>query len=142
MSDITKSWSRYVRAVIGERRNNEVAELVGVTETTIGNWVNAKGFKRPGSEEVVKFARAFRQPLHEALIAAGIGNRGDYTHITMVTEPDLSVVDTAALSAELTTRLQDREGKARPRRTGATRVRQAGTIRQVKVTRAQTRPSL
>ena len=138
MSDITRSWSRYVRAVIGARRNNEVAELVGVSETTVGNWVNAKGFSRPGGEEVVKFARAFRQPLHEALIAAGIGTKADYNHITIVTEPDLSEADTGALAQELYLRTQDGEGKARPRRTGATTARR--TARQTKLDRATARP--
>lgn len=141
MSDVTKSWSRYVRAVIGARKNNEVAEMVGVSETTIGNWVKAKGFTRPGAGEVVKFARAFRQPLHEALLAAGIGTRADYAHITVNVEPDLSLVDTAVLAAELLERTQENgKGKGRPRRTGATTVRQ--TARQVKIGRAQARPSL
>ena len=141
MSDITRSWSRYVRSIIGTRKNNEVAALVGVSETTVGNWINAKGFTRPGSEEVVKFARAFRQPLHEALIAAGIGTKADYNHITIVTAPDLSEVDTGEIVTELYLRNQDAEGKGKPRgTTGATTTRR--TARQTRLDRAHTRPSI
>ena len=143
MSDITKSWSRYVRAIIGDRKGSEVAALVGVTPSTISNWINAKGYVRPGNEEVVKFARAFRQPLHEALIAAGIGTRADYNHITISTEPDLSEVDTGELAQELFYRTQDIEGKDRPRRTGATMSRRTTTNgRQVKLARGKAAPPL
>jgi hypothetical protein len=119
---VTETWSTFVRTVIGQRTNKEVAELIEFSESGVGNWVRGEGFAAPNAQHVVRFARTFRQPLHLALIAAGIGAPDDYGDI--VTTPDASALTTDELLDELRRRTADDADsppKENPRgRTGTT----------------------
>lgn len=67
-----KTWPQYVRRHSGAALVKEIGENAGVHPSTVGRWLPAVGRpKRPDGDHVVKFARAYRRPPVEALIAAG-----------------------------------------------------------------------
>lgn len=137
-SSVPETWSAFVCNAIGHRTNREVAELMELSESMIGNWVRGEGFEYPTAQNVVKFARIFHQPLYKALVAAGIGDDSDYGFVA--TRPDMSTLTREELLSELLSREQaGEEGfpKGRPRRTGArTAPAATETGRRVKLARA------
>jgi transcriptional regulator with XRE-family HTH domain len=65
-----EDWSDYVRRIVGELNQLEIAAKTGLAQTNIGRWLRgAPG--QPKADSVVIFARAFDQPPVEALMAAG-----------------------------------------------------------------------
>jgi transcriptional regulator with XRE-family HTH domain len=65
-----EDWSEYVRRIVGDLNQLEIAAKTGLAQTNIGRWL--RGIPQaPKVESVVAFARAFNQPPVEALVAAG-----------------------------------------------------------------------
>lgn len=83
--DIPASWSKFVQEAIGNRAltNGDIGEMIGVSESMVGNWINATG-SRPKGENVVAFARKFGPPLYKALVAAGYGEEREYRETVVV----------------------------------------------------------
>lgn len=84
---ITKSWSDFVRATIGDLAKKVVAERIGVSDSTVGNWVNGDHFSQPNANLVIRFAREFGRPIPDALVASGYGEENEY-HETVLTIRD------------------------------------------------------
>jgi hypothetical protein len=83
--DIPASWSAFVRGAIGNRdlTNGDIGKMIGVSESMVGNWINATG-SQPKGENVVAFARKFGLPLYKALVAAGYGEEREYRETVVV----------------------------------------------------------
>lgn len=83
--EIGLSWSAFIRGAIGDRdmTNAEIGDLVGVSESMVGNWINAKPGQPTGSN-VIEFARRFGYPLSDALVAAGYGEEREYRETVIV----------------------------------------------------------
>lgn len=81
---ITTTWSDFVRETIGDLPNKAAAERLGVSDSTVGNWVRGDHFSQPDARLVIRFARTFGQPLPEAMVAAGYGEENEY-HETVLT---------------------------------------------------------
>jgi transcriptional regulator with XRE-family HTH domain len=65
-----ETWPQYVRKVAGLRKQEEIAELTGLSQATVSAWLRgAPGI--PRAETVIAFARAFSRSPVEALVAAG-----------------------------------------------------------------------
>jgi transcriptional regulator with XRE-family HTH domain len=65
-----EDWSDYVRRIVGELNQLEIAAKTGLAQTNIGRWLRgAPG--QPKADSVVIFARAFNEQPVEALMAAG-----------------------------------------------------------------------
>jgi transcriptional regulator with XRE-family HTH domain len=119
---ITHAWSVFVRDAVGELTNQQVADRIGVSDTTVGNWVNGKNFTQPDANKVVAFARAFGRPIPKALAAAGIVEEHEFDETVVVRrEPDEMSTDEMLDSVmQMVATIRDREHpKASPRRTGA-----------------------
>ena len=65
-----ETWSEYVRRVSSPLTQTQISERCGVAQTNIGRWLRGDP-GLPRAESVVAFARAFEQPVIEALVAAG-----------------------------------------------------------------------
>ena len=65
-----ETWPQYVRKVAGLRKQEEIAELTGLSQATVSAWLRgAPGL--PRAETVIAFARGFSRSPVEALVAAG-----------------------------------------------------------------------
>ena len=65
-----ETWPQYVRKVAGPLKQEEIAELTGLSQATVSAWLRgAPGL--PRAETVIAFARAFSRSPVEALVAAG-----------------------------------------------------------------------
>src|ERR1700754_2127424 len=102
-----RDWPEYVLDVIAGRTPEQAGEMAGVHADGIRRWL--KGKNEPGAHQVVAFARAFHQPVAEALIAAGYIEPKDVI-ISKVIEVHQSVQDISddKLVAEIARRLRDR----------------------------------
>ena len=80
---ITQAWSAFVRESVGKMSNKAVAERIGVSDSTVGNWIRGSHFKQPDAKLVVRFARTFGRPLPTALVAAGYGCEVEYSETVM-----------------------------------------------------------
>lgn len=70
----TQSWPRYVRRHAGQNTPlKEIGRTIGVHPGTVGRWFPREGERqqRPDGDQVVSFAREYKRPMVEALIAAG-----------------------------------------------------------------------
>lgn len=65
-----ETWAEYVRRVSAGLTQTQIAEKSGVAQTNVGRWLRGDP-GQPKADSVVAFARAFKQPPVEALIAAG-----------------------------------------------------------------------
>lgn len=67
---LMETWPQYVRRVAGALKQEQVAELTGISQATVSAWLRgAPGV--PRAETVITFARAFERSPVEALVAAG-----------------------------------------------------------------------
>lgn len=65
-----ESWAEYVKRVSHPLSQAQIAEKTGIAQTNVSRWLRGLGGS-PKAEFVVTFARAFKQPVVEALVAAG-----------------------------------------------------------------------
>lgn len=68
-----ETWAQYVRRIAGTLTQTQIAEKTGVAQTNVGRWLRGDP-GMPKADSVVAFARAFKQPPVEALVAAGYLN--------------------------------------------------------------------
>lgn len=64
------SWSHYVRRITGAMTIAQISDKSGVAQSNVGRWLRGER-GQPKPESVIAFARAFDQPVVEALVAAG-----------------------------------------------------------------------
>lgn len=102
MPDI-ETWWEYVKKHAGAVDQQEIADAIGVTGSTIGRWKNGST-KNPDGNHVAAFARRYNRPLVESFIAAGYiepGEVGGDIEIGI----SMGEVSDAALLEELASRL-------------------------------------
>ena len=100
---LVQSWPEYVRKITGGLKQEQISATSGISQTTVSNWLRGAPFT-PKAETVIAFARAFKQPAVEALVAAGYLEASDAA--TTVRTP-LRQFSTDELMAELRTRYTD-----------------------------------
>jgi transcriptional regulator with XRE-family HTH domain len=102
---VEDDWSAYVRRVVGDMNQLDIAARTGLAQTNVGRWLRgAPG--QPRAESAVQFARTFgREPL-EALIAAGYLTAAE-AGATVILRPGLAEYSSAELLAELSGRFAD-----------------------------------
>jgi transcriptional regulator with XRE-family HTH domain len=65
-------WIDYVRKVVGNDRQIDVARKTGIDQTTVSRWLaGGTGPQRISSQSVAKFARGYNRPVLEAFVVAG-----------------------------------------------------------------------
>lgn len=110
------AWTQFVRrAVSGESLNQgQIADLVGVSPSTIGNWIKGENFEQPTAALAIAFAHALGLKVPDAMVAAGYGDSEDYDG-TVLTKPDPSALSTQELLDELQRRAECSDPKVRRR---------------------------
>lgn len=66
-------WHEYVKQVVGNDRQTEVARKTGIDQTTISRWLRPEqgGTARISSQSVAKFARGYGKSVLQAFVVAG-----------------------------------------------------------------------
>lgn len=66
-------WTTYVRRVVGNHTQTQVAAQTGINQTTISRWLNPDSTqgRRLSSQAVAAFARGYDRPVVEAFVIAG-----------------------------------------------------------------------
>lgn len=68
---MTGIWQVYVARIVGDRTQQEVAEMTGLSQTTIGRWL--AGVKAPTeTAKVAAFAQGMNRHVLEAFVAAAM----------------------------------------------------------------------
>ena len=67
---LVQTWPAYVRRITGEMKQEQISETTGISQTTISAWLRGAPLM-PKAETVIAFAKAYKQPAVEALVAAG-----------------------------------------------------------------------
>lgn len=99
-------WTTYVKRVIGNDTQTQVAAKTGINQTTISRWLNPDPTKdrRISSQSVAAFARGYGREVLEAFVVAGFLTKEEAGMTT--SEPaDLAEVDDATLIAEVQRRI-------------------------------------
>lgn len=98
-------WTTYVRRIIANDKQVDVARKTGIDQTTISRWLNPeRGSARISSQSVAAFARGYDRPVLEAFVVAGFLTARE-AGITPDLPPALEVVSSDELIAELNRRL-------------------------------------
>lgn len=99
------TWRDYVRQVIGDDRQVDVARKTGVDQTTISRWLNPDPDKtrRISERSVADFARGYGRPVLEAFVVAELLTEEEAS--VTVLEANLGSVPTASLAYEFVRRL-------------------------------------
>ena len=71
-----QSWGQYVRRITGTMTIAQISDHSGVPQTNVGRWLRGENVQ-PKADSVIAFAKAFNQPVVEALVAAGYVERAD-----------------------------------------------------------------
>ena len=96
-TQIEQAWSEYVSDLTTGMSQLQIAEHTGLAQTNIGKWLRGEpGI--PRAESVIAFARSFRRPPMEALVASGYLTTEE---VTSPLRPSLSVYEDGELIAEL-----------------------------------------
>lgn len=97
-------WSTYVKHVVGDDRQTEVARRTGIDQTTISRWLRpGSDAARISSQNVAKFARGYDRPVLEAFVVAGFLTADE---ADLKGQPlELAQVNSAELIAELQRRI-------------------------------------
>lgn len=108
----TAAWSKFVRESVGDLSNKVVAQRLGVSDSTVGNWVRGDHFTQPDGRSVIRFARIFHRPLAAALVAAGYGEEREYTEtvLSMPAPADMSDGEIIEAIDDLVTEMRRRRG--------------------------------
>jgi transcriptional regulator with XRE-family HTH domain len=67
---VFETWPEYVRRVTRGHTQAQIAKKSGVAESNIGRWIRGE-HGQPKPDNVLALAKAFGQPVVEALVAAG-----------------------------------------------------------------------
>ncbi|MDF3280442.1 helix-turn-helix transcriptional regulator [Gordonia sp. N1V] len=92
---MANDWWGYITRHAGERlTQKQIAEVSGVDQSTISRW-KREGANKP--ENIIKFARAFRRPPVEALIAAGYLTENEAADVVTIRPVAADLTDDALL---------------------------------------------
>ncbi len=145
--DFARNWSAYVQRQLDANGANlpltRAAELADITYNTLKSWVNATG-SQPSAANVLNFWRIYgdSSTLPEALAAAGYGDVDEYDTVVR-TRPDLSLLDTEELLAEMKNRVDDNPFVQRGATTTARKAaRKRADLRAVRLDHARNAPPL
>lgn len=102
-----ETWWEYVERIAGVVDQKVIAEAAGVTSGQVSRW--KKGDK-PGAEPVIHFARCYKRPPTEALIAARFLSEDEAAGIAVL---DLSVrgMSSDALASEIGSLVAELRGR-------------------------------
>lgn len=105
------TWSEYVRWLVGDARQIDVAERTGIDQGTISRWLRGGSAASVSYQSARALARAYGRPVLEAFTIAGILD-ADETGIQVPLILSLRDVSTEDLLDELRrrTRARDRSG--------------------------------
>jgi transcriptional regulator with XRE-family HTH domain len=67
---VIEDWPQYVRRVAVGLTQAQIAERTGAAPSNVGRWLRGER-GQPTASNVLAFARAFDQPIMEAMVAAG-----------------------------------------------------------------------
>jgi len=102
------NWWSYVQKVTGGATQTAIAERTGIAQSSVNRWKTVI----PRSENVIAFAKAYRRPPLEALMAAGLVSDEDI-ELTQVprdyaelTAEEL-VAEMGRIAAEMRRRIED-----------------------------------
>lgn len=95
-------WWEYVTRIAGTDEQKTIAANAGIGPTVINRWAN--GSNEPSAKLVVTFARAYRRPPVEALVAASILDESDASAVIEI-QRDLSNLDDDELVEEVRRRM-------------------------------------
>lgn len=99
-----EDWPTYVRRIAGRMTQAQIAAKVGsVSTANVGRWVRGEP-GQPNADNVIAFARAFNQPVGEALAAAGYLDEAD---VATAARTPLTEYTSAELFDELRRRTRD-----------------------------------
>lgn len=100
-------WSDWVRQVIGDDRQVEVARKTGIDQTTISRWLNPEEgtTRRISSQNVAAFARGYGHSVLFAFVVAGFLTEEEAG--VQIVEPALAEVPEEQLLVELLRRQRD-----------------------------------
>lgn len=98
-----EDWTHYVQRHIQGVPRKDIAKAVGIHESSVHRWINAKG--RPSAEKVIAFAHAVNRAPVEALIAARYLEESDLDKVVELTA-DPSGLSDQALVDEVAARLK------------------------------------
>lgn len=93
---MANDWWAYVLERSGGQQQSDIGEAFGVNQTTVSKWKTGKVTPKP--ENVIQFARAFRRPPVEALIAAGYLTESEAADVIEVRPSMADATDDALLN--------------------------------------------
>jgi transcriptional regulator with XRE-family HTH domain len=96
------SWAAYVKSVIGDDRQTDVAHKTDIDQTTISRWLHDE-HRSITPTTVTRFAHGYSVPVLEAFVEAGLLTADDIK-VRVVTRRTLRDVDTSTLLDELARR--------------------------------------
>ena len=100
---VVEDWPTYVRRIAGGLTQAQIADKTGAAPSNVGRWLRGeRGI--PTATNVIAFARAFGQPIMEAMVAAGYFTPDE---IGGTERTPLSAYSSAELFDELRRRTQD-----------------------------------
>lgn len=105
------TWWTYFKRTAGTETGRVIAEAAGVSEPQVSRWKTGKN--RPDAESVVRFARYYKRPPVEALIAAGYIDAHETSAPVQVVRHTADMDDDELL-AEIKRRLEDRHADQPP----------------------------
>lgn len=108
MVTIESFWEYVLRVAGADTQGRDIAALIGVDPSSVSRW---KKGESPKLSSVIAFARAYKRPVVEALIAASYLDLSDAyatVDIAMVDASRLSEISDEELTAEVQRRLATR----------------------------------
>lgn len=99
---VPQNWWDYVLRISGDVPQKEIAAATGIEQSSISRWKVDQ--TRPKAEAVVAFARGYRRPPVEALVAAGYVSADEVSGVVEVAPP-LAELPVDALLQEIRRRL-------------------------------------
>ena len=107
--ELVETWPQYVRRISKALKQEEIAEMTGISQTTVSSWLRGAP-AMPKAESVIIFAKAFGQPAVEALAAAGYLQASE---VASTVRTPLSEYDELELVEELRRRMSKRTKRSR-----------------------------
>lgn len=97
------SWWTYLKKVAGTEDGQTIAEAAGVTPPQVSRWKTGKN--RPDADKLATFARRYKRPPVEALVAAGYLSSAEATEAIEV-HLGLAAITNEELLAEIRRRME------------------------------------
>lgn len=93
------TWWSYFKRIAGTETGRVIAEAAQVSEPQVSRWKSGKN--RPDAEALVRFARHYKRPPVEAIVAAGYLAVSDITSAIEVVRPLSDLTDDELLAEVL-----------------------------------------